>query len=382
MGGNSSSRFSTNHILHYTKPDENRLYLFDTSTERFYNYPCFSKGKPFFFAKLSTVMVSQHSKLFILGGLAYKETNNFKYLHKKGSQGELPLSGEENETLDLNDVPGEDNSDLDENNTHTISFYAKLDSGYEELTSTSIIGYFDIYKTRVSKLNFNFEKNDQFDYEISNSIIVYTNSWIYIFGGIIDGNPSGKSKKLHVDQGILIDISSIDPSVVRNDAGAVAVKDMVYVFDSKSELQRIHKYSISFDVWEQIEFKTPGFLIPPTVRPNVFYNEKSFLLYLNGKGENDVQHMNYFVYNLESDMFVQERSDRKLLMSIEDNQGDRDYTHQKKIYTHLSDSCVKVFFKETWLWETIDVYFIKIKKQKALEFSLNTLGCFSKRKLF
>lgn len=380
MGGNDSSRFSREHILHYTKPEENRLYLFDTLTERFYNYPCFWKGKPFFFAKLTTVMVPQYSKLFIIGGLCYQDTENFKYLRKKGSKMELAFSSADNGSFDLDEISDEDVSQLDVDDSHTINFYAKLDNAQEEIVPTSLVGYFEIRKTRAGKLLFNNEKIEQFNYEVSNSIVVYSNSWIFIFGGIIDGKASGRSKKLNIDHGFMVDISSIDASLITNEASAIAVKDIIYVFDSKGEVQTVHKYSISFDVWEQIEFKTMGFLVPPTSRPNLFQHEKNFLIYLNGKDENDIQHINYFVYSVENDMFVQERSDRKLLRSLEDNQGNRNYVNQKKIYTHLNDSCVKVFFKDSWFWETIDVYFIKIKKQRGLELNPAKFGCCSKRK--
>lgn len=377
MGGGTSSKFSKDHVLHFTKPDENRLYLFDTLTERFYNFPCFWKGKPFFFAKLSSIMIPQHSKLFILGGLGYNNIENFKYLHKKGSN--ATLSQEENISLDINEISDEELSQIEADDSHTISFYAKLNTGRDDLLPSSLVGYFDIHKTRVGKLTFNADKHEQFDYTVNNSIIVYANEWIYVFGGIIDGKTSGKSKKMHVEKGVWIDITSIEPLLVTNQAGAIAIKDIVYVFNSKEEIQKIHKYSIGFDVWEQFEFKTPGFLIPPTSRPSLFQVDKNFLLYLNGKDENGVNHLNYFVYSLENDMFVQERSDRKLLGCLEDHQGNKNYVQSKKLYTYLNDSCVKVFFKETWFWETIDVYFIKIRKQKGSIINLNLIGCFKRK---
>lgn len=41
MGNTKNSKISNRHVLHYTLPNENRLYLFDTNTERLYCIPIF-----------------------------------------------------------------------------------------------------------------------------------------------------------------------------------------------------------------------------------------------------------------------------------------------------------------------------------------------------
>lgn len=94
----------------------------------------------------------------------------------------------------------------------------------------------------------------------------------------------------------------------------------------------IHKYNCVFDVWEQVLFKTSGFSIPRSLSPCLFVFGSDQLVLLNGKCEDESAHMNYYLFNIEEDVFFQERSDRKLVVHTEDNQGNRDYSKMKKIY--------------------------------------------------
>lgn len=82
MGG-ASGRFSRTHVLHYYKPDENRVYLFDTNYELLYCYPIYKDYHPFFFGKLQTINIPQRKCVFIIGGLEVKDSSNFAFIKPK-----------------------------------------------------------------------------------------------------------------------------------------------------------------------------------------------------------------------------------------------------------------------------------------------------------
>ncbi len=77
--GKKSSKISKQHLLHYTIPNENRLYLFDVHTERLYCIPIFHKGKPFFFGELKTIVCPQRQCIVIIGGRQVDNNVRFKY---------------------------------------------------------------------------------------------------------------------------------------------------------------------------------------------------------------------------------------------------------------------------------------------------------------
>lgn len=80
---------------------------------------------------------------------------------------------------------------------------------------------------------------------------------------------------------------------------------------------------------------------------------------------------------MERDKFIQERSDKKLLGFDTDSQGNKNYSKVNKIYTSLSSKKVKVFYKDLWYWDNLEVYLLKLDdKQRSLN---KGLGCWSKR---
>jgi hypothetical protein len=63
---------------------------------------------------------------------------------------------------------------------------------------------------------------------------------------------------------------------------------------------------------------------------------------------------------LTSDKFVQERTDKKLMLSIRDKQGHKDYSTSDKIYCQLNQKQIKIFCKKTYYWDVMDIYQLKI----------------------
>ncbi len=47
-----------------------------------------------------------------------------------------------------------------------------------------------------------------------------------------------------------------------------------------------------------------------------------------------------------------------------------------KIYGFLSNKKVKVFYKDLWYWDSLDVYLMKIQKNKN---GIKGIGCCGKR---
>lgn len=378
MAGNSSSKFSKSHILTYTKPEENRLYVFDAARERFHCFPCFHKNQPLFFGHLKLLSVPSRGKVFVIGGEIVKQTVPFKFVKNKANEGKDTIN--ELAPLDINPADNIEVSFLENQIESGLSLFAKAESWASHLASSNIVGHFELTEARAIRLTLQVDKGEQLELPRTNHLLVYSDPWIYVLGGREDGEASGSCRKYHLDDNFFLDICSLDPTTVLRQPGAIAVGQTIYLFDAQSETQTIYKYSMIFDVWEQISFKTSGFSIPPSKGLSVFQSQSNTLLILNGNCEKDGQQMNYYLFSLEEDTFTQERSDRKLINFNEDCQGNRDYSKVKQLYTQLNDQQVKVFFKDTWYWETINALLLKVKKDKKLMPESNYLGCCSKRK--
>lgn len=85
---------------------------------------------------------------------------------------------------------------------------------------------------------------------------------------------------------------------------------------------------------------------------------------MNGISEEREQSIYYYVYDIEKEQFVQERSDRKLIHPFKDRQGNRDYRYGGKLFCQLSENKIKVFHKNTYYWDNLSIYLVKIQKQK------------------
>lgn len=57
---------------------------------------------------------------------------------------------------------------------------------------------------------------------------------------------------------------------------------------------------------------------------------------------------------------MQERTDKKLVMSLRDKQGFKDFSSSKKIYCQLNQKQIKIFCKKTYYWDVMDIYQLKI----------------------
>lgn len=66
------------HTQHYYKPDENKLWIFDPHTERFYCFPCVFESKPFFFLDLQSISVPQDNSIYFIGGKYAKYKDGHK----------------------------------------------------------------------------------------------------------------------------------------------------------------------------------------------------------------------------------------------------------------------------------------------------------------
>lgn len=134
---------------------------------------------------------------------------------------------------------------------------------------------------------------------------------------------------------------------------------------------------MTYDVWEDLNFKTSNFKMYKSVNANVFRISKNKLLFINGNTEDKETLINYYLYDIGKEKFIQERSDKKLGQFVIDNQGNKNYSNGNKIYAYLTDKKVRVFYKDLWYWDNLDVYLMKIEKNKNQG---KGLGCCSKRK--
>lgn len=69
MGGGGSK---IGHLLHYHKPDENKLWVFHPKSEKFLCYPVFMETGPFFFGSLETISIPSLNSIFVIGGSTYR----------------------------------------------------------------------------------------------------------------------------------------------------------------------------------------------------------------------------------------------------------------------------------------------------------------------
>ena len=100
------------------------------------------------------------------------------------------------------------------------------------------------------------------------------------------------------------------------------------------------------------------------------------LMLMSGFTENKEHSIYYFMFDIEKEVFTQERSDRKLIHPFRDRQGNRDYKSQDKIFCQLSEGKVKCFNKKTYYWDNLSIYLMKIEKNSsAAKGLMSSLGC-------
>lgn len=97
---------------------------------------------------------------------------------------------------------------------------------------------------------------------------------------------------------------------------------------------------------------------------------------MSGITENKEHSIYYFMFDIEKEVFTQERSDRKLIHPFRDRQGNRDYSSAGKIFCQLSEGKIKCFDKKTYYWDNLNIYLMKVEKNSSAAKSLITsLGC-------
>lgn len=118
------------------------------------------------------------------------------------------------------------------------------------------------------------------------------------------------------------------------------------------------------------------------MQASVFQMTRSKLLFVNGSTGNKELDINFYIYDMDREKFIQERSDKKLLNFQPDCAGNKNFSKDKKIYTSLTNKKVKVFYKDLWYWDTLDVFLIKMEDKKKITSPSMSMGsCCSKRKL-
>jgi hypothetical protein len=91
-----------------------------------------------------------------------------------------------------------------------------------------------------------------------------------MIGGIVDNLPTTTCRKFHLEDRMWIDIASIGFYGTLTSPASINIDDYLYVFDTYSETQSIHKYSVLYDIWENITFRTNDFMIPRSLNSSVY----------------------------------------------------------------------------------------------------------------
>lgn len=135
---------------------------------------------------------------------------------------------------------------------------------------TNLVGYININNMSDNKLFFEHEDCDDLDKARTSHSMVFHSPYIYIVGGIVDNLPDRNCKKFHVYDKVWCDIAPIGFSGNLTSPAIIAVDDYLYVFDTYSPSQSIHKYSIGYDIWTNLAFKTTDFKIPRSLNANIY----------------------------------------------------------------------------------------------------------------
>ena len=70
-------------MLHFSKPDENKLYLFDTNYERLYSFSVYKDQRPYFLGGMESINIPNRQCIFIMGGLEVDSKAKYVYIKPK-----------------------------------------------------------------------------------------------------------------------------------------------------------------------------------------------------------------------------------------------------------------------------------------------------------
>lgn len=351
-------------MLHNHRLDENRLWLFVPSTEKYSCFPVFTETGPFFFGNLETISVPSMSRVYVVGGTGFKKQPEFSNTPVSEELSKYQRKEEPDTLIEESDEP----IDLSKE-----TLYARAEKVSEYMAPVDLVGYIDLLPIRKEKemkpgeeikLIFTTGSCEQLSKPRTNHAMVFLDPHIYIIGGIEDNTPVSTCKRFDVVHELWGDMASIGFQTNLTSPAVIGFENSVYVFDCYSEKQQIHRYQAEFDLWINIPFNTPGFTIPKSLNSTAFKFDSNQILLINGYTESKDLSAFYYVYDIEKEVFVQERSDRKLMPTEKDRQGNRDYSASGKFFCQLKEGAVKVFHGKNFYWDILPLHLYRIWKQK------------------
>lgn len=368
-----SSQKKEKHLLHYNKLDENKLWVFYPRSEKYECYPVFREEKPFFFGNLETVSIASKNRIYIIGGSYFKEQPEYR-----PDANDQSLVRAKKEVVLGNEIGVEgEEADLPE---LSETLYMRAERAAENMIPTDLVGYIDIKCIKkdkdADKLEFVQASIEPMPKPRTSHSMAFIYPFIYVIGGIVDNLPTKQNLKYDIEDNVWSDVAPIGFSSNLSSPAIVAYSKYILVFDCYSETQNIHRYQVDFDVWENIAFNTPEFKIPRSLNATAFRYDSNSILLVNGICQSRDESCHYYVYDIEKEMFIADRSDRKLEISVKDRQGERDYSSSGKVFSQLNaDGKVKVFHSSSFYWDVLQMYLVRISKSKSVGFA----GCLSKR---
>jgi hypothetical protein len=139
----------------------------------------------------------------------------------------------------------------------------------ELLQPTSLVGVIKI-DDKLPQMTFRKDDCEQLVKARTSHALIYRDPYIYMIGGIVDSMPTSTCRKFHVEDKAWSDICSIKIYGALTSPGVIAEQENIYVFDAYSETQTVYKYSIEFDSWDNLPFKTGDFTIPRSIHSTAF----------------------------------------------------------------------------------------------------------------
>lgn len=148
------------------------------------------------------------------------------------------------------------------------------DRAAENMQPSDLVGYIELKKIdkgkEASQLAFTCTGIERLPKPRTSHSMAFIYPYIYVIGGIVDNLPTKTNLKYDIEDNVWSDIAEIAFSSNLSSPAVVGYDKYLLVFDCYSEKQQIHKYSVDFDIWENIPFNSPGFKIPRSLNSTAF----------------------------------------------------------------------------------------------------------------
>jgi hypothetical protein len=306
MGALSSSEFKDTHILHYFKPLDNKLYVYVPRRDKFYSFSILNKSQKFRFYQQESIALSSGA-IYLIGGQTISSNEDFRM----SAVDRMPP------------------------NLGPTNFVTKINLKKHENFQI------DIAKMKPCKLLPEVR---------SSHLLVHHDYYIYAIAGHVEKNVQTRTcHKFHIKKKVWERIADIGFSTSLTDLCGLSINGFIYAFDTavKSDLPRIHRYSIELNSWIEILLnqRDNNLRIPPSVSCGAYQNKENEIIIFSGSNVQNKIKQYYYTYNLDSEELSPIILTENNSVPTKEKQANLNYTNSKNIYMRLNDRSVMLFKK-------------------------------------